>query len=609
MTGRISERTSERAAFDDIGTGGDADAPRVPVSAGAWGAGSADALGARGGGRAGGEVDVDRASTEQADLEDLEDLDVGLLRDPAAWRLSVLDDGGGARGRADGEGDAGGDGAGADGAGGGAGAGVGVAEFFGAGPRDAESRDVGSRDAESRDVKSRDVERSDVELSDSELSDVEPSGIESRGADTNGADTGSVETRSAESRSADSRDDDFRDVDSRTEADHRADVARIVGPRGDDSRDADPRGANLRPVHRRSGADPVKGLMHRHRELCERAVDPLEIAAGLEAHGVTDRTAARFRHKDVFSLAEEMYARASRDGDPYRPVVEAIGPATGVRGLWAGLALLPGAVCALTLFGLHATAGTARLAIGLVGALATLVALRATLRHGPLRAADGPSAASARLWSCWLLAYALLGDGLLDAALAGGPDEPWAPATAPLVALAVAVAPATWCAQLFSGGARRRLAASRGLAEFAASVRPLLLGAVALFALALVALLVLAGAVLDEKVDYAGAGALGVLLLLARLLAAHRRTHAPAVALGAAVAVEILAVAAVFAARLPGCDVLGLPVETAVDAVGAGIVPTVACAVAALVLLVHATRTLTRASAHANADGPIGWAP
>ncbi|MCK1815889.1 hypothetical protein MTQ13_16635, partial [Streptomyces sp. XM4011] len=49
--------------------------------------------------------------------------------------------------------------------------------------------------------------------------------------------------------------------------------------------------------------------MHRHRELCERATDPLEIAAALEAHGVTDSTAARFRHRDVFSLAEELYAR------------------------------------------------------------------------------------------------------------------------------------------------------------------------------------------------------------------------------------------------------------------------------------------------------------
>lgn len=60
---------------------------------------------------------------------------------------------------------------------------------------------------------------------------------------------------------------------------------------------------------RRGTADPVRALMHRHRELCERAVDPLEIAAGLEAHGVTDRTAARYRHRDVFSLAEELFAR------------------------------------------------------------------------------------------------------------------------------------------------------------------------------------------------------------------------------------------------------------------------------------------------------------
>lgn len=65
--------------------------------------------------------------------------------------------------------------------------------------------------------------------------------------------------------------------------------------------------------------------MHRHRELCERAVDPLEIAAGLEAHGVTDRTAARFRHRDVFSLAEELYARVPRG--------EAQTPARPGRGL------------------------------------------------------------------------------------------------------------------------------------------------------------------------------------------------------------------------------------------------------------------------------------
>ncbi|MEK8172509.1 hypothetical protein NKH77_34715 [Streptomyces sp. M19] len=42
---------------------------------------------------------------------------------------------------------------------------------------------------------------------------------------------------------------------------------------------------------------------------------PLEIAAGLEAHGMTGQAAARFRHRDVFSLAEELYARVPRAAD------------------------------------------------------------------------------------------------------------------------------------------------------------------------------------------------------------------------------------------------------------------------------------------------------
>ncbi|RXS84998.1 hypothetical protein EST92_09645, partial [Streptomyces sp. TM32] len=81
------------------------------------------------------------------------------------------------------------------------------------------------------------------------------------------------------------------------------------------------------PPPRRGPADPVRSLMHRHQELCARAVDALEIAAGLEAHGVTDRTAARFRHRDVFSLAEELYARVPRAD---RDTATAAGPAAPV---------------------------------------------------------------------------------------------------------------------------------------------------------------------------------------------------------------------------------------------------------------------------------------
>ncbi|MFC9849389.1 hypothetical protein ACFWFF_29460 [Streptomyces sp. NPDC060223] len=354
-------------------------------------------------------------------------------------------------------------------------------------------------------------------------------------------------------------------------------------------------GAARKAGSRRGAVDPVKALMHRHRELCERAVDPLEIAAGLEAHGVTDRTAARFRHRDVFSLAEELYARVPRDGEhtqrsapPGRP---------GARADWAVLALLPGALCAAAVIGLRLTEGQPRLVVAAVGALAVALGLRVALRRGPLSVTHHTPSGT-RAWTCWLIAYALLGDGLLSAGVEGGPDGPWPLATASVLALALACAPAAWCAHLFAVRARRRLTASRGLEEFAASVQPLLLGVFALFLCALGGLLALCGAALDEPVGYAGAGALGALLLLARLLAARGFTHAPAVVLAAAGAAEAIALASAFAGRLPGCAFLAVPVDTVV-AWGPGAVPALVCGAATLVLLIHSTRTLTRASAHA----------
>ncbi|MCD9873792.1 hypothetical protein [Streptomyces guryensis] len=367
---------------------------------------------------------------------------------------------------------------------------------------------------------------------------------------------------------------------------------------------------------RRAAADPVKALMHRHRELCERAVDPLEIAAGLEAHGVTDRTAARFRHRDVFSLAEEMYARVPRDtGAPARPAALDVARA---RADWALLTLLPGALCAATVAALHLTHGQARALAAAVGVLAVALALRAALTRGPLAAADRrppgslAHAPGSRACTYWLLAYALLGDGLLDAALAGGPDGPptgtadgpWPLATAPVLALTLACAPAAWSAHLFAVRARRRLTASRALEEYSASVRPLLIGMFALFLCALTALLAVCGAALGEPADYAQTVTLGALLLLARLLTTHGFTHAPALVLTATVMTEATATATVFAGRLPGCGFLATPVETLVDHWGPGSVPALACGAAALALLIHATRTLTRASAHAPEDRP-----
>ncbi|WP_406061921.1 hypothetical protein OG462_28575 [Streptomyces sp. NBC_01077] len=341
---------------------------------------------------------------------------------------------------------------------------------------------------------------------------------------------------------------------------------------------------------RRGTADPVKVLMHRHRDLCARAVDPLEIAAGLEAQGFTDRTAARFRHRDVFSLAEELYARVPRGSETTAPPV----PPRRDTDAWLLAVLTPGAAAALTGIGLAVTHGPVRLAVGATGALLLTAALLFAVRRGPFRAPDGGSVPAARLWTVWLLAYAVCGDGLLTQVLSGGPDGPWDLTPGPVLGLALAVAPAAWCARLFANRARRRIADSRGLADFAAGTRPLLLGTVTLQLLALTALLGLTG-------FSSGALALGALLLLARLLTVHGFPETAAAALAAASAAEALALASVLAARVPfpGFDALAAPVRAVVGAWGPGAVPTLVCGAAALGLLAHATASLARASAHA----------
>ncbi|WP_016907554.1 hypothetical protein [Streptomyces xiaopingdaonensis] len=358
-------------------------------------------------------------------------------------------------------------------------------------------------------------------------------------------------------------------------------------------------------------ADPVRRLLERHRALCERAVDPLEIAAGLEALGLTDRTAARFRHRDVFSLAEELFARAAHPDEP-----PAAAPGTRVprvRALAeAAVPLLPALFCLLTVAALLLTADARRLpgphpagaVIAGAGAVAVLVALRIALR----RVAPSKGA----LLACgWLLTYALFGDQALEEVLGGGPDLPPGPLAAPdpsvPLGLALAVAPAVWCARWFARAARRRLADSRNLGELASRVRPLVLLVVAVFAgslfvveaVTVLSLLPLPGyAHPPGEWAQAAAAALAVLLFLVLLLAV-RGLHSAAVAgLGAAAAVELLCLGAVLAARVPSLAPVGRPVEVAVAAVGPPVVPLLACGGAALVLLVHAARALARASAH-----------
>ncbi|MFD6281699.1 hypothetical protein ACFWFI_40020 [Streptomyces sp. NPDC060209] len=359
-----------------------------------------------------------------------------------------------------------------------------------------------------------------------------------------------------------------------------------------------------RSAVRRGPADPVKVLMHRHRDLCERAVDPLEIAAGLEAHGLTDRTAARYRHRDVFSLAEELYARVPGAGRAVRDHGPRPGPGKEARAGWTLSALLPGAACLATAGALRATEGVlggeARFAVTAAGALLALLGLRLCLRGGPLRAQDG--AGGVTLYVCWLLGYVVYGDDLLAQVISGGPDGHWTAAPAPLLGLSLALAPAAWCAHLFAAHSRHRLAGSHGLSEFGAGVRPLLFGVVALFLCALTALLFLAGlGHPGAGVSPVGPAALGALLFLARLLAVHGFPEPAATGLAAACAVEVAAPFLVLAGRLPGLGLLARPVEAVVAAAGPGGVPVLACGIAAFGLLVHASVTLTRASAHASA--------
>ncbi|WP_063787082.1 hypothetical protein [Streptomyces sp. NBRC 110028] len=360
---------------------------------------------------------------------------------------------------------------------------------------------------------------------------------------------------------------------------------------------------------RRGSVDPVRALMHRHRELCARAVDPLEIAAGLEAHGVTDRTAARFRHRDVFSLAEELYARVPRDGDTgddARPGEAAPARPRGVRAALGLLWLLPGALAAATVAGAYRAGAVA---VGAAGAVLTAGALWPCLRRGPLGTA-GRGARCASRWAGlpealrtgWLLAYAACGDWLLTG-LTGrtGPYDP-AVACEAAVVLGLAVAPAAWLARWFAVRAGRRLAASSGLDEFAAGVRPLCAATVLAFLLALPPLVLTArltvpGATPDPVAE-AGTGALAALLFAARLLTVHGFRAAAALGTAVACVAEAAGPAIAGAARLPGGAALGEPVRRLAAAHGTAAVPAVACGTAALALLVYACAALSRASAH-----------
>jgi hypothetical protein len=111
--------------------------------------------------------------------------------------------------------------------------------------------------------------------------------------------------------------------------------------------------------------DPIDELVERVRPMAAQAVDALQVAASLEADGITDSMArARYGYDDVFTLAEEVRRRAGPAGStavPASKMGRRWGPA--LRDITHGLLyLLPAAVFPVVL----AVLGRRSLVLGLV---------------------------------------------------------------------------------------------------------------------------------------------------------------------------------------------------------------------------------------------------
>ncbi|MFI8453961.1 hypothetical protein [Kitasatospora sp. NPDC085464] len=306
-----------------------------------------------------------------------------------------------------------------------------------------------------------------------------------------------------------------------------------------------------------SSADPVREVMAEHRELCERAVDPLEIAAGLEEAGFGPDAAARCRHADLFSLAEELYARVPRrpaEPGPVRPPR---------RGAAARAALTAAALAALPCAGVAALGARWPVLLTAAVPLVLLPVLTAPPEGGPGPSAAPPGRPSDALgpapvprWPARSRRHpAAFGYGLGLAALLLLPlavpagDGP--SAVAPALAAAVSAGSAERAARWYRQVGRGHLGAAGTLAEFRSRMRPVLPVAVALHLAALAALTVAAlavrtvvapgpapghgGGLLHLAAERAGPGpwaaqgVLGLLLVLPALLAHCGRPTAAAV--------------------------------------------------------------------------------
>ncbi|MFD0278468.1 hypothetical protein ACFVHB_31790 [Kitasatospora sp. NPDC127111] len=307
--------------------------------------------------------------------------------------------------------------------------------------------------------------------------------------------------------------------------------------------------------------DPVREVMAEHRLLCERAVDPLEIAAGLEEAGLGPETAARCRHADLFGLAEELYARV-----PRRPPTPPDGPEESWRRRCRA-ALRSSALAVLPVAAAAALGG--RWPALLPAAVPLVLLPAATADQVPPGAAGepgtagepwpGPPRPAARRWRPASLGHGAGVAGLLLLPLAGATGD--GRVTAALVlAAALSAGSAEWAARWFRHIGRGHLRTAGTLAEFRARMRPVLPVAVAVHLAVLAVLSFAALAVLTavaprpgpghgggllhlaaERADplqWATQGVLGLLLVLPALLAGCGRRAAAALgALAGAAAV------------------------------------------------------------------------
>ncbi|MFJ8625477.1 hypothetical protein ACIRD3_21875 [Kitasatospora sp. NPDC093550] len=354
-------------------------------------------------------------------------------------------------------------------------------------------------------------------------------------------------------------------------------------------------------------ADPVREVMAEYRELCERAVDPLEIAAGLEEAGLGPDAAARCRHADLFSLAEELYARVPRRPPPPGPA----GPRR--RGADARAALTAAALAVPPCAGVAVLGARWPVLLCAAVPLVLLPALTApppaepgppfaapacpadALGPVPVRVPRRPAGPGRRpaAFGYGLGLAALL---LLPPAVPGG-DRPTAVAL--VLAAAVSAGSAERAARWYRQVGRGHLGAAATLAEFRARMRPVLPVAIALHLAVLAvltsaALAVLAvvaprpgpghgGGLLHLAADRAGPvwwaaqGVLGLLLVLPALLARCGRTTAAALGASAGPAATL------------GLLALGRPLPWAL-LLGGGAV--------AAALLGYAAAVLGRAGAH-----------